>query len=53
MDGQEVFKFAVKTVPMSIQDILNKEHIRADDVGMYILHQANQRIIQAVSKDWA
>lgn len=50
MDGQEVFKFAVKTVPMSIQDILNKEHIRADDVGMYILHQANQRIIQAVSK---
>ncbi len=50
MDGQEVFKFAVKTVPMSIQDILNKEHIRADDVGMYILHQANQRIIQAVAK---
>lgn len=50
MDGQEVFKFAVKTVPMSIHDILNKEHIRADDVGMYILHQANQRIIQAVSK---
>ena len=50
MDGQEVFKFAVKTAPMSIQDILNKEHIRADDVGMYILHQANQRIIQAVSK---
>ena len=50
MNGQEVFKFAVKTVPMSIQDILNKEHIRADDVGMYILHQANQRIIQAVSK---
>lgn len=50
MDGQEVFKFAVKTVPMSIQDILNKEHIRAEDVGMYILHQANQRIIQAVSK---
>ena len=50
MDGQEVLKFAVKTVPMSIQDILNKEHIRADDVGMYILHQANQRIIQAVSK---
>lgn len=50
MDGQEVFKFAVKTVPVSIQDILNKEHIRADDVGMYILHQANQRIIQAVSK---
>ena len=50
MDGQEVFKFAVKTVPMSIQDILNKEHIRVDDVGMYILHQANQRIIQAVSK---
>lgn len=50
MDGQEVFKFAVKTVPVSIQDILNKEHIRADEVGMYILHQANQRIIQAVSK---
>ena len=50
MDGQEVFKFAVKTVPMSIHDILNKEHLRTDDVGIYILHKAYQRIIQAVSK---
>lgn len=50
MNGQEVFKFAVKTVPQSIQAVLDIEKVAAGNVGMYILHQANQRIIQAVAK---
>lgn len=50
MDGQEVFKFAVKTVPMCIEETLKAAGITADDVDLYVLHQANKRIIQSVAK---
>jgi len=50
MDGQEVFKFAVRTVPESIQKSLDTAGIRPDQVKQYILHQANQRILASVRK---
>lgn len=50
MDGQEVYKFAVTTVPASIERILEKAQIRAEDVKYFLLHQANIRIIQSVAK---
>lgn len=50
MDGQEVYKFAVSTVPRSINRVLEKAGIAAEDVNYYVLHQANIRIIQSVAK---
>lgn len=50
MNGQEVFKFAVKKVPESIQTLLDRNHLSAEDVDYYILHQANKRIIESVAK---
>ncbi len=50
MDGQEVFKFAVKKVPECIQELLEKNQILEDEVRWYLLHQANRRIIQSVAK---
>lgn len=50
MNGQEVYKFAVKTVPAAIQQVLDKAGITADDVSLFILHQANLRILEAVAK---
>lgn len=50
MDGQAVFKFAVKTVPMCVEDALDKAGVSADEVKYFILHQANSRIIQSVAK---
>lgn len=50
MNGQEVFKFAVKKVPESIQTILERNSLTADDIDCYILHQANLRIIESVAK---
>ena len=55
MDGQEVYKFAVSTVPRSIQNVLQKagekcEGIGTEDIAYYVLHQANIRIIQSVAK---
>ena len=50
MNGQEVYKFAVKTVPKSIEEALLKANVKADDVKHFLLHQANLRIIEAVAK---
>lgn len=50
MEGQEVFKFAVRTVPESIEKALQKANISKEEVKSYILHQANFRIIQSVAK---
>jgi len=50
MDGQEVYKFAVSTVPKSIGRVLEKAGLTAGDVDYYVLHQANIRIIQSVAK---
>lgn len=50
MGGQEVFKFAVRTVPDSIEKVLSDANLSASDIKYYVLHQANIRIIEAVSK---
>lgn len=50
MNGQEVFKFAVRTVPLCVEDALEKAGMKADDVDLFLLHQANVRILQSVAK---
>jgi 3-oxoacyl-[acyl-carrier-protein] synthase-3 len=50
MNGQEVFKFAVKSVPESIKEVLKKANTKIEDVKYFVLHQANIRIIEAVAK---
>lgn len=50
MDGQEVYKFAVSTVPASIRKVLEEAGLEPEDIKYYVLHQANIRIIQSVAK---
>lgn len=50
MDGQAVFKFAVKRVPEVIREVLERNHLEAKDIDYYIVHQANKRIIESVAK---
>lgn len=50
MDGQEVYKFAVSTVPNSILETLEEANLSVDDIKYFLLHQANIRILQSVSK---
>ena len=50
MDGQEVFKFAVKTVPACIEETLQEAGLSAEEITYYLLHQANKRIIQSVAR---
>jgi len=50
MRGNEVFKVAVKTLERIAMDSLKEANMTADDIDWFIPHQANIRIIQAVSK---
>lgn len=50
MAGQEVFKFAVKVIPESINAILDKTNLTLDDIDYVVCHQANYRIIRNVYK---
>ncbi len=50
MDGQEVFKFAVRQVPNCIEELLIKLNKEVDEIDLFILHQANKRIVESVSK---
>ena len=50
MDGQEVYKFAVRQCPKCLQEALDKAGMTVDDVDYFVLHQANVRIIESVAK---
>ncbi|CAN6716919.1 unnamed protein product [Malus baccata var. baccata] len=49
MNGKEVFRFAVRVVPQSIEYSLAKAGLPASSIDWLLLHQANQRILDAVS----
>lgn len=50
MDGQEVFKFAVKKETECIQELLAQAGLEPSDITFYLLHQANQRIINSIAR---
>lgn len=50
MDGQAVYKFAVRTVPDVISRAIREAGIEPDQVDHFVLHQANIRIIESVAK---
>lgn len=50
MDGQAVFRFAVKQVPLCIKELMEKMDITESDIDLFILHQANRRIVESVAK---
>ena len=50
MDGQGVFKFAVKVLDDVVGEALAANHLQKADIDWLIPHQANVRIIQATAK---
>jgi 3-oxoacyl-[acyl-carrier-protein] synthase-3 len=50
MNGQEVYKFAVKEVPIILEKLLKKMKYNSDQVDWLLLHQANQRILDSVGE---
>ena len=50
MDGQEVYRFATRRVPQCIEEALADAGLAVTDIDLFVLHQANARIIDAVAK---
>jgi len=50
MDGQAVFKFAVRALSDVAREVVEQAGIGIDDVDWLIPHQANIRIMQATAK---
>ena len=50
MNGQEVFKFAVKKVPECITELLREVNTDKEEITHFLLHQANYRIIEAAAR---
>ena len=50
MDGQEVFRFAVKTVPEAIKKTLAGSGTELEEIKYFILHQSNYRISESIAK---
>ena len=45
MEGTQVFKFAVETVPACMDAVLARSGLTVDDIDFFVFHQANARII--------
>ena len=50
MNGQEVYKFAVREVPAILAALLQTTETQPDSLDWLLLHQANQRILDAVAE---
>jgi len=50
MEGNPVFKFAVKTMKRASLDVLEKAELTTDDINLLIPHQANTRIIKSARR---
>ena len=50
MSGNDVFKIAVNTLTKDVVDILGKNQIPPEKIDLFIPHQANLRIIEAVKQ---
>jgi 3-oxoacyl-[acyl-carrier-protein] synthase III len=49
-DGQAVYKYAVRKMVETSAKLLNKNNIGASDLGCFIPHQANKRIILSTAE---
>ena len=50
MDGSEIFAFTLTSVPKLIKQVLLKNGIEHDDIGLFVLHQANKYMLDFLKK---
>ena len=50
MDGQAVFKFAVKVLSEVVEEVLAENNLQGSDINWLVPHQANVRIMEATAK---
>jgi len=48
MNGREVFRLAVESCIEDVDTLLERNGLTGDDISLYLLHQANMRIIECI-----
>ena len=48
MQGHEIYKYAVRTVPKLVKQCLDKAGLTLSDVNKVLIHQANQKMDEAI-----
>lgn len=51
MNGREIMKFVIRTVPPSIYDLLEKNGRKLEDIDYVIFHQANQYMLGKLKEE--
>lgn len=47
-NGREVYKWATRTVPVGIKELLHTANMKMDDIDWFIPHSANLRMIESI-----
>jgi 3-oxoacyl-[acyl-carrier-protein] synthase-3 len=50
MEGKETYRFATKTMATTALESVRRSGLEPDDIALFIPHQANVRIVEAVAK---
>jgi 3-oxoacyl-[acyl-carrier-protein] synthase III len=50
MDGADVFSFALRTVPPTLQKLLEKANLTIDQIDFMIPHQANKFVLERTAR---
>ena len=50
MNGPEIFNFTIKTVPVAVNNVLEKSGKTLDDIDHFVFHQANAYILKHLQK---
>lgn len=50
MNGQEIYKHAVRNMVSSCEEVLANQKLTVDDVNWFVPHQANIRIVETIGK---
>jgi 3-oxoacyl-[acyl-carrier-protein] synthase-3 len=50
MHGHKLYKYALRTVPQVVRECLHKQGLSIEDVRLVLLHQANEKMDEAILK---
>ena len=50
MNGRDVFKFAMKEVPASVDKLLKRNNLEKSDIKYFVFHQANEYLLTEIQK---
>jgi 3-oxoacyl-[acyl-carrier-protein] synthase III len=50
MNGPEIFNFTIGAVPVLVNNVLQKNNLVADDINLFVFHQANKYMLNHLRK---